>query len=94
MISTRAVNLLRRIADSEDGEFVYSSPGGWWVDDHQASARDAFELLRYCLIHKDYGDEKYEVYSINEDGRGLLAAPNYTPRIITVLRKLNSEKEK
>lgn len=86
MITTRALNLLKRIAASEDGELVRSVPGGWWVDDHQVNGRDATELIRYVLLHLDYGHrEDYEIYSINEEGRNLLSNSNYKPSIIKLI---------
>lgn len=45
-----------------------------------------YELLRYVLIHDDSEQGKgVERYTLNEEGRAILADPNYVPLITRVL---------
>lgn len=89
MISTRALNLLRRIAASEDGELVCEKGAGWWCGIHEVNGRDAMEILRWICIKRDGGNlgDGYQIYTINETGRKVLADPEKGAKeILEILR--------
>lgn len=75
--------VLRLVKESEDGELVRASPGGWWVDDEEVPGNVCMRLLRLCLIHlEDFGKEDFERFTLNEDGEGVLSDAGYVPRIL------------
>lgn len=90
-LTAGAERVLKLIRDSEEEELVWEIPGGWWVGDEQVDGRCCLRLLRLILIHKeDFGGEAFERYTINEEGRRILADPKYVPAIMQpgVLKKL------
>lgn len=87
IVSTRARNLLARLMASEDRELVYEQGAGWWLDADQVAGRDAFELLRFCLIRElSMQGVKMTVYRPDESEAERLAAdPAYVPEIVRLV---------
>lgn len=87
MVSTRAINLLRRLLP-EDAELTWEPGGGWWLGNDRVAGRDANELLRFCLIRLSYGAiDGYGTYEITAEGRTILADPKTTPSIVAALHR-------
>lgn len=79
--------MLRRIARAEDEELVYEQGAGWWIDTAEVSGKVANELLRFCLVHAEHEHgAAFERYTVNEEGRALLADASYEPKIREALR--------
>lgn len=82
IVSTRARNLLIRISKSEDEELVQEDGAGSWIDCDKVAGRDVMELIRFCLISTEEAmDCKYRRWHVNEEGRALIADPEYRPMI-------------
>lgn len=83
--------VLEFLAAGETRELTQAIPGGWWlgdvtddtVEDEQVDGRIGFSLLRKVLVRCSYDDNRgtYWAYQINEDGRKLLADPNYVTQM-------------
>jgi hypothetical protein len=89
VISARARNLLKRITESEDGEIVWGKGGGWWLDADQINGRDAWELIRACLLscgqERGFGTE-FERWVPNSEAKDAISDPAYIPLIIRAKR--------
>ncbi len=62
-----------------------------WVGDHRTSSAVVKRLLQFCLIRPDgqnRGDGKFWRYTITSCGTRCLGDKNYTPMIVSELRKL------
>ena len=78
-----AERVLRLMEKEEDGELVWSIPGGWWVGAEQVDGRCGMRLLRLVLIHdEDCGGNEMHHFTINEEGRKVLDDPDYVPIIM------------
>ena len=85
LLGRAAHSLLKKLEHGE--ELTYEKGAGYWLDYEHVSSRAAMQLLRLCLIRLDYGEEDgYCVYIISDDGRKLLADPNYMPTIVQHLK--------
>ena len=68
-------------------ELVRAVPGGWWLDTEQIGGAVGWKLLRYCLISATSMPDDMERYSINEEGRKVLADPAYVPLMEAELKR-------
>lgn len=75
---------LRALRASEDEELVCNN-GEVWVDQERFGPAILYRLLQHCLVRNESCSGEvgsgYEVYTINEDGNGVLDDPSYVPRI-------------
>lgn len=87
-VSTRLRNLCIKLRDSDDKELVYEKGAGWWIDCDKAFAPDVRGLLRYALISQESwgGNDKYQVWMLNEEGRALCDDQYYKPLIIEAMK--------
>lgn len=90
MISAAAKRTLVRMQEAEDddeygGEIVCEGRV-CYVGLDRISKATVFELLRYVLISDESEQGKgVERYTINEEGRAMVADPNYRPKILDLL---------
>lgn len=81
--------LLRAMLALEgEDELTHATPGGWWLGTNKVSGRTCYALLRLVLIRRESDSrDTYERFTLNEDGRAILADPDYVPRIVGALRR-------
>ena len=69
------LRLMATAEDSEDGLLVFERGSGY-VGFEPIAARTFYALLRACAIRRIDGEPgRFEVYAINETGRGLATSP-------------------
>lgn len=84
LLSKGAWRLLKAM-EPEDAELTVERLQ-CWVDYERFHPRTVKQLLTYCLISQDqYTDGAYRIYTLNEEGRTLLADPEYRPVISKAL---------
>lgn len=89
VVPVGVLNLLRRVDADEDQELVYETGAGWWVGCDRVGSRWAklaTQLVLVGLCSTYTPGEGMERWSLNEEGRALLADPTYVPKIVTYLR--------
>lgn len=73
------------IRDSED-EYAIQEGLQVWVELTRFSAVTVANCLRLCLISEDsYSDGKTRIWSLNEDGEGVLKDADYVPGIVKAM---------
>lgn len=73
------------LIDSSDSAELVNSGNGWWVDDKFINDKDAVHdllLLRLVKFRKNLGSA--HIYSLTEDGEGVLDYNDYVPKIVRV----------
>lgn len=89
MISNAATHLLTKLVEAEDddlyGAEVVCEGRSCYIGLDTVSKATVNELLRLCLLHSDTEHSSIERYSINEEGRAILADPEYVPQIVPYL---------
>ena len=93
MISASAKRILERLKAAEDADELYDAEivcegRTCFVGLDTVSKAKVYELLGLVLIRND-GEPgaSLERYSLNEEGRALLADPLYIPKIVKFLAK-------
>jgi hypothetical protein len=92
MMTPRCLEVLRSMlkaheAQDWDNAEIVQDGDQCWLGDERISPRTVNRLLQLCLIrHEAMGGCDH--YTINEEGRRMVADPNYTPLIDAELRKL------
>lgn len=93
MITERTRQVLQMMADAEDrrdyanAELVCEGLE-CYVGLERTSRSVVNTLLRLVLVRcEDFGNGSVERYTINADGRKMLADPNYVPEIVGHMRK-------
>lgn len=93
MISKAAMRILTQMKDAEDvDDFddaeIVCEGRSCYVGLDSISKATVNELLRLVLIHDDNDQgSKMERYSLNEEGRAMVADPNYVPKIVPILEQ-------
>ena len=91
MISKGAMRILERLKAAEDADElddaeIVCEGRVCYVGLDTVSKAKVYELLRYVLIRDDSEQDKgVERYSLNEEGRAIVADPSYVPKIVTLL---------
>ena len=97
MISAGAMRILKRMTEAEaieeweDAEIVCDGRT-CYVGLDSISKACVYELLRFVLISDESEQGKgVERYSLNEEGRAMVADPNYVPKIVPLLEQSRSK---
>lgn len=99
VLSNAARKALKRMKAAEDADDLYSAEivcegRECYVGLDRIAKATVFELLRYVLIHDDSEQGKgVERYTLNEEGRAILADPNYQPKILAALRESSGDSD-
>lgn len=84
------MRLLQAMRDNDygDGELI-GEKGVWCVGLKRFKWKTVQSCLILCLIRCEQGPEHkgVELYSLNEDGNGVLDSPTYKPKIIDAIAK-------
>ena len=97
MISRAANRILERLKAAEDSDNlddaeIVCEGRTCFVGLDTVSKATVYELLRLVLIRDDSDQGKgVERYSLNEEGRALLADPDYIPQIVKVLAERDED---
>ena len=91
MISNAAMQILTQLKDAEDADNlddaeIVCEGRSCYVGLRSISKATVNELLRVVLIRDDSDQNgKLERYSLNEEGRSMVADPTYIPKIVLLL---------
>lgn len=90
MISKAAMRVLTQMKDAEDTDDfddaeIVCEGRSCYVGLDSISKATVNELLRLVLISDDSDGKGVERYSLNEEGRAMVADPDYIPKIVPLL---------
>jgi hypothetical protein len=86
-ISETMQRFLAAIRDSEE-EYAIQEGLEVWAGSTRFHSKTVLDCLRLCLISEDpYGSAGVHLWTLNEDGEGVLGDPAYIPRIIEARKK-------
>ena len=91
MISAAATRVLTAMLEAEvsdelDDAEVVCDKGSCYLGLDTVSKRTVNELLRLCLVgYDDSGGAEH--YTLNEEGRKMVADPEYVPIIVAALKR-------
>lgn len=93
ILSKAAKRILARLKEAEDADILEDAEivcegRACYVGLVAVSKAAVYELLRLVLIRDDSGGG-LERYSLNEEGRAMLADPDYIPKIVEILRSVS-----
>jgi hypothetical protein len=98
MLSAAAHKTLARMKTAEDADELADAEivcegRECWIGLTKIARRTLNELLRLCLVHDDSEQGKgVERYTLNSEGRAMVADPNYVPMIAKLLTGDGDEK--